>query len=38
VLAGSTAMIAWVSEILVGSVEAAATSLGMTRVFLGTSE
>ncbi|HXA51724.1 MAG TPA: calcium/proton exchanger [Candidatus Acidoferrum sp.] len=35
VLAGSTAMIAWISEILVGSVEAAATSLGMTRVFLG---
>jgi Ca2+:H+ antiporter len=35
ILAGSTAMIAWVSEILVGSVEAAATSLGMTRVFLG---
>ena len=35
VLAGSTAMIAWVSEILVGSVEAAAESMGMTRVFLG---
>jgi Ca2+:H+ antiporter len=35
VLAASTAMIAWVSEILVGSVEAAASSLGMTRVFLG---
>ena len=35
VLAGSTAMIAWVSEILVGSVEAAAASMGMTRVFLG---
>jgi len=35
VLAGATAMIAWVSEILVGSVEAAAESLGMTRVFLG---
>ena len=35
VLAGSTAAIAWVSEILVGSVEAAAESLGMTRVFLG---
>jgi Ca2+:H+ antiporter len=35
VLAGVTALIAWVSEILVGSVEAAATSLGMTRVFLG---
>jgi Ca2+:H+ antiporter len=35
VLAGSTALIAWVSEILVGSVESAADSLGMTRVFLG---
>src|SRR5262245_32704603 len=35
VLAGVTALIAWVSEILVGSVEAAAESLGMTRVFLG---
>ena len=35
ILAGSTALIAWVSEILVGSVEAAAESLGMTRVFLG---
>src|SRR5262249_28985556 len=35
VLGGSTALIAWVSEILVGSVEAAAESLGMTRVFLG---
>jgi Ca2+:H+ antiporter len=35
VLVGATAMIAWVSEILVGSVEAAAESLGMTRVFLG---
>jgi Ca2+:H+ antiporter len=35
VLAGSTALIAWVSEILVGSVESAAESLGMTRVFLG---
>ena len=35
VLAGSTALIAWISEILVGSVEAAAASLGMTRIFLG---
>jgi Ca2+:H+ antiporter len=35
VLGGATALIAWVSEILVGSVEAAAVDLGMTRVFLG---
>jgi len=35
VLAGTTAMIAWVSEILVGSVEHAAEAFGMTRVFLG---
>jgi Ca2+:H+ antiporter len=35
VLAGATTLIAWISEILVGSVEAAAASLGMTRVFLG---
>ena len=35
VLAGSTALIAWISEILVGSVEATAESLGMTRIFLG---
>ncbi len=35
VLGGATALIAWVSEILVGSVEAAAASLGMTRIFLG---
>jgi Ca2+:H+ antiporter len=35
VLAGSTALIAWISEILVGSVTAAAESLGMTQVFLG---
>src|SRR4051812_26947946 len=35
ILAGSTALIAWISEILVSSVEAAASSLGMTRVFLG---
>jgi Ca2+:H+ antiporter len=35
VLIGATALIAWVSEILVGSVEAAASSFGMTRIFLG---
>ncbi len=35
VLAGSTALIAWVSEILVGSVEHAAHSIGMTSVFVG---
>jgi Ca2+:H+ antiporter len=35
VLAGATGFIAWISEILVGSVEAAAASLGMTRIFLG---
>jgi Ca2+:H+ antiporter len=35
VLLGATAAIAWVSEILVGSVEAAASSFGMTRIFLG---
>jgi Ca2+:H+ antiporter len=34
-LVGATALIAWVSEILVGSVEHAAESFGMTRVFLG---
>src|ERR1041385_1129199 len=34
-LLGATALLAWVSEILVGSVEAAAESFGMTRVFLG---
>jgi Ca2+:H+ antiporter len=35
VMAGSTALIGWISEILVGSVEYAARSLGMTQVFLG---
>jgi len=35
VLGGATVLIAWVSEILVGSVEAAASSIGMTRIFLG---
>ena len=35
VLMAATALIAWMSEILVGSVEHAAASFGMTRVFLG---
>jgi Ca2+:H+ antiporter len=35
VLAGSTALIAWVSEILVGSVEQAAHDLGMSSIFVG---
>ncbi len=35
VLAGATAVLAWLSEILVGSVEPAAESFGMTRVFVG---
>jgi Ca2+:H+ antiporter len=35
VLAGSTALIAWMSEILVGSVEEAAHSFGMSSVFVG---
>ena len=35
VLAAATALIAWMSEILVGSVEAAAASLGMTGIFIG---
>jgi Ca2+:H+ antiporter len=35
ILAGSTALIAWVSEILVGSVEQAARAFGMTSVFVG---
>jgi Ca2+:H+ antiporter len=35
VLLGATALIAWVSEILVGSVEAAALSFGMTSIFVG---
>jgi Ca2+:H+ antiporter len=34
-LAGSTALIAWISEILVGSVEQAAAAFGMTGIFLG---
>jgi len=35
VLAGATALIAWISAILVGSVEHAAHSFGMTSVFVG---
>ena len=35
VLAASTAFIAWISEILVGSVEQAATAFGMTDIFVG---
>jgi Ca2+:H+ antiporter len=35
VLAGATALIAWLSEILVGSVEQAAHTFGMTSVFVG---
>ncbi len=35
VLAGATALIAWMSEILVGSVQEAAKELGMSSVFVG---
>ena len=35
VLGGATALVAWMSEILVGSVEKAALSFGMTSVFVG---
>lgn len=35
VLTGATALIAWVSEMLVGSVEAAAHTFGMSNVFVG---
>ena len=35
ILAGATALIAWISEILVGSVQYAAASFGMTSVFVG---
>ena len=35
VLAGSSALIGWISEILVGSVEEAAKTFGMTEVFVG---
>jgi Ca2+:H+ antiporter len=34
-LAGATLAVAWVSEILVGSVEQTAAALGMTNVFIG---
>jgi len=34
-LVGATALIAWVSEILVGSVQEAAKAFGMTNVFIG---
>jgi Ca2+:H+ antiporter len=34
-LAGATALIAWISEILVGSVEQAAIAFGMSRIFIG---
>lgn len=35
ILAAATSMVAWMSEILVGSVEATAKDLGMTQVFIG---
>jgi Ca2+:H+ antiporter len=35
VLFGATALIAWISEILVGSVEQAAESFGMSSIFVG---
>jgi Ca2+:H+ antiporter len=35
VLVGATALIAWMSELLVGSVEEAAAAFGMTRIFVG---
>ncbi|HOS99849.1 MAG TPA: calcium/proton exchanger [Acidobacteriota bacterium] len=35
VLTGSTALIGWISEILVGAVEPAAEAMGMTGVFVG---
>jgi Ca2+:H+ antiporter len=35
ILISATALIAWVSEILVGSVEEASAAVGMTRVFIG---
>jgi Ca2+:H+ antiporter len=34
-LAGTTVLIAWISEILVGSVQEAASAFGMTNVFIG---
>jgi Ca2+:H+ antiporter len=35
VLAGATALVAWISELLVGSIEGAAHALGMTSLFVG---
>ena len=35
VLLGATVLVAWMSEILVGSVEEAAATLGLTRIFIG---
>jgi len=35
ILAGATLLVAWMSEILVGSVEPTAHAFGMTRVFIG---
>jgi len=35
VLIGSTALVAWMSEVLVGSVEQAAHAFGMTSIFVG---
>jgi Ca2+:H+ antiporter len=35
ILAAATALIAWISEILVGSVQQAATAFGMSQVFVG---
>jgi Ca2+:H+ antiporter len=35
VLVGATVVIAWIAEILVGSVEHAAQAFGMTRIFVG---
>jgi Ca2+:H+ antiporter len=35
VLAGSTALIAWISEILIASVESATHALGMSEIFVG---
>src|SRR5262249_3686026 len=35
ILSGATLLIAWMSEILVGSVEPTAHAFGMTRVFIG---
>ncbi|MEO8595968.1 MAG: calcium/proton exchanger [Candidatus Solibacter sp.] len=35
ILAGATLLIVWISEILVGSVEEAAKTFGMTNVFIG---